>query len=604
MTKARDIADLGSNDVLDTTASGIDVTGSVTSDGLTVDGTATIDLTSDANPTAKFSRGSNNTTNVNYYYNTTLTGQLGASSSAFEISAVGASTPLNLFVNGTIRQKIDTNGDITMYKDDGSTAGAIFDASSGNLGIGNNTSISLGSNGYGIHIKAPATKDGIIKLDSSDANTSGWVQFTENGTDQWRVAYDPSNNHLEFTESGVADRMVIKDSTGFVGVGLSEPRQLLHVNQTTASSDAIVRITNSNTPSTGGHRVEFADGIGTTEGSNVFRYGYIAGERSGGSNDGHIIIGTKPDNSTSPREHLRVTSSGQLIITGTYNGNARDDAYLVFDIKNSNGDSKKAQIHAIKTADISSELIFSTTASHTFDERMRIADNGNIGINYDDPTRKLYVRGADNSTGGNVVAVRNNNSSAGAFINFIAGSNNAPSIGAKGNDIVFNDDGYAGNENLRIRSTGGITFNGDTALANALDDYEEGVYQYALTGNSGGSMVVRSNYAYASYTKIGNLVTVNCRWETSGTNTASGYLKFSLPYTAENLSDQANSMCASSFFFRMGAGHIYNPTWVLAEGTNYLIMYSNTSTGDVQTIDASNFDNNCEGYLSITYRTN
>jgi hypothetical protein len=37
MSKARDIADLGSNDVLDTSSSGIDVTGSVTADGLTVD---------------------------------------------------------------------------------------------------------------------------------------------------------------------------------------------------------------------------------------------------------------------------------------------------------------------------------------------------------------------------------------------------------------------------------------------------------------------------------------------------------------------------------------------------------------------------------------
>lgn len=376
MTKARNIADIGSNDVLDTDANGVDVTGSITADGLTVDGTATITNTASTNTL-------------------TLTGNTGSVAglrlAAEENHAVilgvnegnnfgGLKVQTNS--NGTLvdRFNVASNGDITMYKDDGTTTGTYFDASSGNLGVGDNTSLNLGSSGFGVHIKSPATKDALIKLDSSDSNTSGWVQFSENGTDQWRVAYDPSNNHLEFTESGVADRMVIKDSTGFVGVGLSEPRQLLHVNQTTASSDSIIRITNTNTPSTGSHRVEFADGIGTTEGSNVFRYGYIAGERSGGSNNGHIIIGTKPDNSTSPREHLRVTSSGELIITGTYNGNARDDAYLVFDIKNSNGDSKKAQIHAIKTADISSELIFSTTASHTFDERMRIADNGNIGV--------------------------------------------------------------------------------------------------------------------------------------------------------------------------------------------------------------------------------
>lgn len=42
MSKSRNIADIGSNDVLDTNANGIDVTGTVVADGLTVDGTAAI----------------------------------------------------------------------------------------------------------------------------------------------------------------------------------------------------------------------------------------------------------------------------------------------------------------------------------------------------------------------------------------------------------------------------------------------------------------------------------------------------------------------------------------------------------------------------------
>jgi hypothetical protein len=112
------------------------------------------------------------------------------------------------------------------------------------------------------------------------------------------------------------DRLVITQ-TGFVGIGIENPRQLLHVNQTTATSDAIVRITNSNTPSTGTHRVEFADGTGTTEGSTVFRYGYIAGERSSGANDGHLVFGTKEGNSTSPVEQARIDSSGNLLVGTT-----------------------------------------------------------------------------------------------------------------------------------------------------------------------------------------------------------------------------------------------------------------------------------------------
>ena len=80
----------------------------------------------------------------------------------------------------------------------------------GNLGVGE-SSPNLGSSGTGLHIKGAASKDGVIKLDSQTANRSGIVQFTENGTDKWRIGYDATNNHLEFTRSGVADRMLISD---------------------------------------------------------------------------------------------------------------------------------------------------------------------------------------------------------------------------------------------------------------------------------------------------------------------------------------------------------------------------------------------------------
>jgi hypothetical protein len=50
--------------------------------------------------------------------------------------------------------------------------------------------------------------------------------------------------------------------------------------------------------------------------------------------------------------------------------------------------------------------------------------------------------------------------------------------------------------------TGGIQFNGDTAAANALDDYEEGTWTPNLTGSSGGGA-----YTYGGrtgiYTKVG-----------------------------------------------------------------------------------------------------
>ena len=64
-----------------------------------------------------------------------------------------------------------------------------------------------------------------------------------------------------------------------------------------------------------------------------------------------------------------------------------------------------------------------------------------------------------------------------------------------------------GTERMRILSTGGITFNGDTAQANALDDYEEGAWTPAFIGYSGAT---GWSFSDAKYTKIGNVVYLTC----------------------------------------------------------------------------------------------
>ena len=63
-------------------------------------------------------------------------------------------------------------------------------------------------------------------------------------------------------------------------------------------------------------------------------------------------------------------------------------------------------------------------------------------------------------------------------------------------------------EKLRILSGGGITFNGDTAAANALDDYEEGTWTPAFYTYSGVTTTSITNNL-ATYTKIGNIVHIH-----------------------------------------------------------------------------------------------
>jgi hypothetical protein len=81
------------------------------------------------------------------------------------------------------------------------------------------------------------------------------------------------------------------------------------------------------------------------------------------------------------------------------------------------------------------------------------------------------------------------------------------------------------NERLRIQSGGGISFNGDTAAANALDDYEEGTWTPTGTALAGG--------AAGTYTKIGNVVTVEGYFKSNATSTTRTSFG-GLPFAAGN----------------------------------------------------------------------
>jgi hypothetical protein len=73
-------------------------------------------------------------------------------------------------------------------------------------------------------------------------------------------------------------------------------------------------------------------------------------------------------------------------------------------------------------------------------------------------------------------------------------------------------------ERMRIQSSGGISFNGDTAAANALDDYEEGTFSGTTTG---------SVYS-GTYTKIGRICHVSFEVDnSSSTGTSIAVVPFS-----------------------------------------------------------------------------
>ena len=138
-----------------------------------------------------------------------------------------------------------------------------------------------------------------------------------------------------------------------------------------------------------------------------------------------------------------------------------------------------------------------------------------VGINETAPLGFLHVKNGDSGQGsinaaGNSLVLESNGSTG---ITFLSGSSSNTSLVMGDSEsnyqgvIIYDHSANAmkfatsGTERIRVTDNG-LTFNGDTASANALDDYEEGTWTPSLT--IGGT--VGYNTREGTYTKVGKLV--------------------------------------------------------------------------------------------------
>ena len=259
-----------------------------------------------------------------------------------------------------------------------------------------------------------------------------------------------------------------------------------------------------------------------------------------------------------------------------------------------------------------------TKPKDTYDSLIKVGDNGPIGasaktlsdgLGNDLPiavTTSNVGIGTTNTGYGKLGVYDASNSLLG-----VANSTSYAQLQQNGSDLYFNTNlgGAAGGnlifrfgsgaaEYVRFPSTGGITFNGDTAAANALDDYEEGTFSPTI---SFGYASVGVTYALntATYTKIGRQVTVGGYILLTSKGTSTGTARISnLPFS---VAGGAGFYSCASF----GALQAITYDGILQGfgeiGSNRIELNDLTEAGVQGVISDADFANGSQILFSITY---
>ena len=157
-----------------------------------------------------------------------------------------------------------------------------------------------------------------------------------------------------------------------------------------------------------------------------------------------------------------------------------------------------------------------------------------------------------------------------------------------------------GSESMRILAGGGITFNGDTAAANALDDYEEGSWTPTWSFAGGPPSGFSYTTQVGKYVKVGTLVYIRCEvtLNQKGTLSGAGWATIqSVPFQCAE-----SSSLSIGFYSGFGAGS-FKPGVAHLTTTENIYIAQHNSGGYSQDLQHSHFNNGARIIIAGTYQS-